>query len=173
MAAANSAYEGLMRRTTIPVKIFGSGFGVWEGSFSTDRERVVITVPGGAIIEQQILSARHFSPDEVIVRWQAYTASGREGKSWQGHLGTRSWASLAPRASRPVPTRCRYAFPGSATTVSERVHVALGEELMLSPIVPDRGLAISGRVLDAETLQPVPGARGQVRTGVACGLPRA
>ena len=30
--------QGLMRRTTIPVKIFGSGFGVWEGSFSTDRE---------------------------------------------------------------------------------------------------------------------------------------
>ena len=66
--------QGLMRRTTIPVKIFGSGFGVWEGSFSTDRERVVITVPGGAVIEQQILSTRHFSPDEVIVRWQAYTS---------------------------------------------------------------------------------------------------
>ena len=38
--------QGLKRRTTIPVKIFGSGFGVWEGSFATDRERVVITVPG-------------------------------------------------------------------------------------------------------------------------------
>ncbi len=79
--------EGLTRRTTIPVKIFGSGFGVWEGSFSTDHERVVITVPGGAVIEQQILSARHFSPDEVIVRWQAYTPSGREGKVGQGHMG--------------------------------------------------------------------------------------
>ena len=32
-------------------------------------------------------------------------------------------------------------------------------KLMLSAIVPDRGLAISGRVLDAETLQPLPGAR--------------
>ncbi len=49
--------------------------------------------------------------------------------------------------------------------VSERVDVALGEELMLSPIVPDRGLAISGRVLDAETLQPVPGARVKCEPG--------
>jgi len=156
--------QGLMRRTTIPVKIFGSGFGVWEGSFSTDRERVVITVPGGAIIEQQILSARLFSPDEVIVRWQAYTASGREGKSgkgtWDAELGI-ARASGLETGTYSLSVR----LPGSATTVSERVHVALGEELMLSPIVPDRGLAISGRVLDAETLQPVPGARVKCEPG--------
>jgi len=156
--------QGLMRRTTIPVKIFGSGFGVWEGSFSTDRERVVITVPGGAIIEQQILSTRHFSPDEVIVRWQAYTASGREGKSgkgtWDAEFGI-ARASGLETGTYSLSVR----LPGSATTVSERVHVSLGEELMLSPIVPDRGLAISGRVLDAETLQPVPGARIKCEPG--------
>ena len=72
---------GLTNRTTIPIKIFGSGFGVWEGSFSTDRDKVIIRVPGGAVIEQQVLTARQFSADEVIVRWQAYSASGREGKS--------------------------------------------------------------------------------------------
>ncbi|MBD3856788.1 MAG: carboxypeptidase regulatory-like domain-containing protein [Acidobacteria bacterium] len=156
--------EGLMRRTTIPVKIFGSGFGVWEGSFSTDQKRVVITVPGGAVIEQQILSARHFSPDEVIVRWQAYTTSGREGKSgkgiWSAELGI-ARASGLETGTYSLSVR----LPGSATTVSERVHVALGEELMLSPIVPDRGLAISGRVLDAETLQPIPGARVKCEPG--------
>jgi protocatechuate 3,4-dioxygenase beta subunit len=156
--------EGLTRRTTIPVKIFGSGFGVWEGAFSTDQERVVITVPGGAVIEQQILSARHFSSDEVIVRWQAYTASGREGKSgkgvWDAELSI-ARASGLETGTYSLSVR----LPGSATMVSERVDVALGEELMLSPIVPDRGLAISGRVLDAETLQPVPGARVKCEPG--------
>ena len=156
--------EGLTRRTTIPVKIFGSGFGMWEGAFSTDQDRVVITVPGGAVIEQQILSARHFSPDEVIVRWQAYTASGREGKSGKG-----SWEeelSIARASGLETGTySLSVRLPGSATMVSERVEVALGEELMLSPIVPDRGLAISGRVLDGETLQPVPGARVKCEPG--------
>jgi protocatechuate 3,4-dioxygenase beta subunit len=155
---------GLTSRTTIPVKIFGSGFGVWEGSFSTDQERVVITVPGGALLEQQILTSRHFSPDEVIVRWQAYTASGREGKSgkgtWDPELAI-ARASGLEAGTYSLSVR----LPGSATSVSERVHVALGEELMLSPIVPDRGLAISGRVLDAETLQPVPGARVKCEPG--------
>ncbi len=150
--------QGLPRRTTIPVKIFGSGFGVWEGSFTTDQERVVVTVPGGAILEQQVLSARRLSPDEVIVRWQAYTPSGREGKSgkgsWDAELGiARASGLVAGTYSLSVR------LPGSATMVSERVTVDLGEELSLAPIVPDRGLAISGRVLDAETLQPVAGAR--------------
>ena len=156
--------EGLTRRTTIPVKIFGSGFGVWEGSFSTDQQRVVITVPGGAVIEQQILTSRRFSPDEVIVRWQVYTASGREGKSGKG-----SWDAEQAIARASGLETGTYSLsvrlPGSATMVSERVEVSLGEELMLAPIVPDRGLAISGRVLDSETLQPVPGARVKCEPG--------
>jgi protocatechuate 3,4-dioxygenase beta subunit len=155
---------GLTRRTTIPVKIFGSGFGVWEGSFSTDQERVVITVPGGGIIEQKILSARRFSPDEVIVRWQAYTASGREGKSGMG-----SWDAEQAIARASGLETGTYSLsvrlPGSATSVSERVEVTLGEEVMLAPVVPDRGLAVSGRVLDAETLQPIPGARVKCEPG--------
>jgi len=156
--------QGLTHRTTMPVKIFGPGFGMWEGSFTTDRERVLITVPGGAVIEQQVLSARRFSADEVVVRWQAYTASGREGKSgkgkWDAELGI-ARASGLEAGTYSLSVR----LPGSATMVSERVEVALGEELMLSPIVPDRGLAISGRVLDAETLQPVPGARVKCEPG--------
>ena len=156
--------EGLTRRTTIPVKIFGDGFGVWEGSFSTDQEKVVITVPGGAVIEQQVLSTRHFSPDEVIVRWQAYGQSGREGKSGKGTWD--SELSIARAAGLETGTySLSVRLPGSATMVSERVKVSLGEELMLSPIVPDRGLAISGRVLDAESLQPVPGARVRCEPG--------
>jgi hypothetical protein len=155
---------GLKRRTTIPVKIFGSGFGVWEGAFATDHDRVLITVPGGAVIERQVLTARRFTPDEVIVRWQAYTQNGREGKSGKG-----SWdpehgiarASGLEAGTYSLSVR----IPGSATNVSERVEVALGEELALAPMVPDRGLAIAGRVLDAETLQPVPGARVRCEPG--------
>jgi protocatechuate 3,4-dioxygenase beta subunit len=156
--------QGLTNRTTIPVKIFGPGFGMWEGSFTTDRERVLITVPGGAIIEQQVLSGRRFADDEVIVRWQAYTPSGREGKSgkgkWDAEHGI-ARASGLEAGTYSLSVR----LPGSATMTSERVEVALGEELVLSPIVPDRGLAISGRVLDAETLQPVPGARVKCEPG--------
>ncbi len=155
---------GLTRRTTIPVKIFGSGFGVWEGSFSTDQDRVVITVPGGAVIEQQVLSSRRFSPDEVIVRWQAYTSSGREGKSGKG-----SWdpeQGIARASGLEAGTySLSVRLPGSATMVSERIEVALSEEVALAPIVPDRGLAIAGRVLDAETLQPVSGARVECEPG--------
>jgi protocatechuate 3,4-dioxygenase beta subunit len=156
--------RGLTRRTTVPIKIFGSGFGVWEGAFATDHDRVVITVPGGSVIERQVLTARRFTPDEVIVRWQAYAENGREGKSGKG-----SWdpehgiarASGLEAGTYSLSVR----LPGSATNVSERVEVALGEELMLAPLVPDRGLAIAGRVLDAETLQPVPGARVKCEPG--------
>jgi protocatechuate 3,4-dioxygenase beta subunit len=156
--------QGLTHRTTIPVKIFGPGFGMWEGSFTTDRDRVLITVPGGAIIEQQVLSARRFDPDEVIVRWQAYTLSGREGKSGKG-----SWdpeQGIARASGLEAGTySLSVRLPGSATSTSDRVEVALGEELILAPIVPERGLAIAGRVLDAETLQPVAGARVKCEPG--------
>ena len=84
------AVRGLALGAEIPVKIFGDGFGMWEGSFTADRAQVVITVPGGAVIEQQVLSARRFSPDEVKVRWQAYDPQGRETKSGQGRLGQRN-----------------------------------------------------------------------------------
>jgi protocatechuate 3,4-dioxygenase beta subunit len=156
--------QGLTRRTTIPVKIFGSGFGVWEGAFATDHDRVVITVPGGAVIAQQVLTARRFAPDEVIVRWQAYAENGREGKSGKG-----SWDPEHGMARASGLEAGTYSLavrlPGSATMVSERVEVALGEELMLAPLVPDRGLAIAGRVLDAETLQPIPGAQVKCEPG--------
>jgi protocatechuate 3,4-dioxygenase beta subunit len=156
--------QGLTNRTTIPVKIFGPGFGMWEGSFTTDRERVLITVPGGAVIEQQVLSGRRFDEDEVFVRWQAFTPSGREGKSGKGNWDAEhgiARASGLEAGTYSLSVR----LPGSATMTSERVEVGLGEELTLSPIVPDRGLAISGRVLDAETLQPVAGARVKCEPG--------
>jgi hypothetical protein len=156
--------QGLTHRTTIPVKIFGPGFGMWEGSFTTDRERVLITVPGGAVIEQQVLTARRFDPDEVIVRWQAYTPSGREGKSGKGNWDPeRGIARASGLEAGTYSLSVR--LPGSATTTSKRVEVALGEELVLAPIVPERGLAIAGRVLDAETLQPVAGARIKCEPG--------
>ncbi len=150
--------QGVTSRETFPVKIFGHGFGMWEGSFTADRERIVITVPGGASIEQQVLSTRFFSEDEVVVRWQAYRSNGREGKSGKG--GWDAEHGIARASGLEAGTYAlSVRLPGSATLISERADVAVGEEVVLAPVVPDRGLAISGRVLDAETLQPIAGAK--------------
>ena len=156
--------EGVTNRETIPVTIFGSGFGMWEGSFTADRDRVVITVPGGAVIEQQVLSAARFDEHEVVVRWQAYTESGREGKSGKGRWDSENGIARAEGLEAGTYS-LSVRLPRSATLVSERVEVASGEELVLPAVVPDRGLAISGRVLNAETLQPVPGAQVSCEPG--------
>jgi len=156
--------QGVSRGTTIPVKIFGGGFGTWEGSFTADRERVVITVPGGGIIEQQVLSGRRFAADDVVVRWQGYHPSGREGKCGEGDWDTEHGIARATGLEAGTYA-LTVRLPGSATLTSERVDVVPGEEIVLAPVVPDRGLAISGRVLDAETLQPVPGAQVSCEPG--------
>ncbi len=156
--------EGMTRRTTTPVKIFGTGFGVWEGSFTTDRDRVVIRVPGGGVIERQVLSARRFANDEVVVRWQAYAANGREAKSGKGTWDSEHGVARAEGLEAGTYS-LSVRLPGSANITSERVEVALGEEIVLAPVVPDRGLAIAGRVLDADSLQPVAGARIKCEPG--------
>lgn len=158
------AVEGLAHGESVPVKIFGDGFGMWEGSFVADRAQVVIIVPGGAVIEQQVLSARRFSEDEVKVRWQAYDQQGRETSSgkgeWDPELGI---ARLVGLKAGTYSLSVR--LPGAATMVSERVEVAVGEQVVLPAAVPDRGLAIAGRILEADTLQPVAGAEVSCEPG--------
>lgn len=158
------AVRGLAHGAEVPVKIFGDGFGMWEGSFTADRAQVVITVPGGAVIEQQVLSARRFSPDEVKVRWQAYDSQGRETKSgkgtWDRDLGLARVTGLEA-GTYSLSVR----LPGSATIVSERVEVSLSEQIVLPAAVPERGLAIAGRILNADTLQPLSGAEVSCEPG--------
>jgi protocatechuate 3,4-dioxygenase beta subunit len=158
------AVRGLAHGVEIPVKIFGDGFGMWEGSFTADRAQVVITVPGGAVIEQQVLSARRFSPDEVKVRWQAYDPQGRETKSGQG-----AWDSEIGIARVTGLEAGTYSLsvrlPGSATIISERVEVSVTDQVVLPAAVPERGLAIAGRILDADTLQPLAGAEVSCEPG--------
>jgi protocatechuate 3,4-dioxygenase beta subunit len=155
---------GLPLGAAIPLKIFGRGFGLWEGELATERSRVTIVVPGGAAIERQVLSARRFAAGEVKVRWQAYTTEGRETSSgagsWDPEQGVASAAGL-PAGTYSLAVR----LPGSATLVSERVELAVGERLVLPAAVPERGLAIAGRVLDGETLQPLAGARVSCEPG--------
>jgi protocatechuate 3,4-dioxygenase beta subunit len=156
--------RGIVPGQTIPVKVFGDGFGVWEGSFTTDRKRVVLRVPGGAVIEQQVLTARRFEEDEVVVRWQSFDPKGREGKSGAG-----SWDpehQIARVSGLEAGTyELNVRLTGSATLVSERVDVVPGEEVVLAPVMPERGLAISGRVLDGMTFQPVAGAEVRCEPG--------
>jgi len=158
------AVEGVAQGATIPVKIFGEGFGMWEGSFTADRAQVVIIVPGGAVIEQQVLSARRFTSDEVKVRWQAYDAQGRETRSgkgvWDAEVGIARVTGLEA-GTYSLSVR----LPGAATIVSERVEVSVTEQIVLPAAVPERGLAIAGRILDAATLQPVTGAEVSCEPG--------
>ncbi len=158
------AVKGIAPGATIPVKIFGDGFGMWEGSFTADSAQVVIIVPGGAVIEQQVLSARRFDADEVTVRWQAYDAQGRETKAgegeWDPELGIARVTGLEA-GTYSLSVR----LPGSATIVSERVVVAVTEQVVLPAAVPERGLAVAGRILDGETLQPITGAEVSCEPG--------
>lgn len=158
------AVRGLAHGAEVPVKIFGEGFGMWEGTFTADRAQIVIIVPGGAVIEQQVLSARRFSQDDVKVRWQAYDSQGRETKagkgSWDADLGVARVTGLEA-GTYSLSVR----LPGSATIVSERVEVSVGEQIVLPAAVPERGLAIAGRILDGETLQPLVGAEVSCEPG--------
>jgi hypothetical protein len=125
---------------------------------------VVITVPGGASLERQVLTDRRFEADEVVVRWQAYHANGREGKSGKGTWDPERGVARAEGLESGFHA-LSIRLPGMATMKSEKVELALGERLVLSPAVPDLGLAIAGRVLDAETLQPVAGAQVSCEPG--------
>jgi protocatechuate 3,4-dioxygenase beta subunit len=133
--------RGVVPGKTIPVKVFGDGFGVWEGSFTTDRDHVVLRVPGGAVIEQQVLTARRFEENEVVVRWQSYGPKGREGKSGAG-----SWDpehQIARATGLEAGTYdLNVRLTGSATHVSERVDV-----------------------LDGTTFQPIAGAEVSCEPG--------
>ncbi len=158
------AVQGVAQGETIPVKIFGEGFGMWEGSFTADRAQVVIIVPGGAVIEQQVLAARRFGADEVRVRWQAYDSQGRETRSgkgtWDAETGVARVTGLEA-GTYSMSVR----LPGAATIVSERVELSVTEQVVLPAAVPERGLAIAGRILDADTLQPVTGAEVSCEPG--------
>lgn len=156
--------DGLPVGDTIPVKIFGKGFGMWDGEFTADRKQITIVVPGGATIEQQVLSARRFEPDQVTVRWQAYSEEGRETSAGEGVWDPEQGVARAtglPAGSYALSVR----LPGSATMVSERTSVAIGEQVVLPPVIPDRGLAIAGRVVGGESLQPVAGAQVSCEPG--------
>ncbi|MFV2073711.1 MAG: carboxypeptidase regulatory-like domain-containing protein [Thermoanaerobaculales bacterium] len=156
--------DGVPDGTTIPVTVYGPGFGRWESSFDTAGKRVTLRVPGGGVLEQQVLTARTYDEHEVVVRWQSYTDRGRElrggGGVWDAE---RSVARATGLEAGTYALQIR--LPGSATTMSERVEVSPGDEVVLAPIVPERGLAISGRVLDAATYVPLAGARVSCEPG--------
>ncbi|MEJ2190083.1 MAG: carboxypeptidase-like regulatory domain-containing protein [Acidobacteriota bacterium] len=149
---------------SLPVTVRGEGFGSFAGTIDADREEVVLEVPGGGVIERQVLTARRFEEDEVIVTWQRFTADGREEMFGRGEWMAESGVARAI-GLRPGSFELTVRLPGSLPLTSERVEVRLGDEIVLPPAVPDRGLAISGRVLDAATLQPLPGARVRCEPG--------
>ena len=165
------AVQGVAQGETIPVKIFGEGFGMWEGSFTADRAQVVIVVPGGAVIEQQVLSARRFASDEVKVRWQAYDPQGRETRSgkgtWDAEVGVARVTGLEAGTYCTVgpPSRCGHHRQRAGRSFSDRA----GRPARRRAGARSRHRRSNSRCRHAATR---PRGRGELRTGVALGISR-
>lgn len=159
-------FEGLEPGADLELEIFGAGLRPWKGFVRTDQSEVVLHIPAGGVLEWPILTDRTPALDDVTATWSRLDRRGREIAE-----GAAVWDPLlhGVRADG-LDTgfhRLEVRLQGSATLFSEVVEVGPGEEIQLAAAVPERGLAILGRVLDGETSQPVAGARVSCEPGSA------
>jgi hypothetical protein len=151
-------FKGVRPGDEMALEVFGAGLRPWQGRIRTDETETVLRLPVGGVLEWPILTARELGTDDVTATWSRLNAQGREIAE-----GMASW----DRRHRLVradgldagPHRLTVRLPGAATLHSEVVEIGPGDEVLLPAVVPERGAAISGRVLDGDTYQPVPGAR--------------
>ncbi|MEX1311159.1 MAG: carboxypeptidase-like regulatory domain-containing protein, partial [Candidatus Sulfomarinibacteraceae bacterium] len=151
-------FDGVRHDTELSLKILGAGLRPWQGRIRAREAEVVLRLPAGGVIEWPILVDREFAPDEVVATWSRLNHQGREiadgNAIWDRELRLVRAEGLEAGAHR-LSVR----MPGAATLVSESITIAPGEEASLPAAVPERGLAISGRVLSGATFQPLAGAR--------------
>lgn len=157
-------FEGVQPGTVLELKVFGAGLRPWQGSIDIDRREIVLRIPSGGIISWPILTHREVTDDEVVATWSRLNSRGREIAegiaAWDARQQLVRADGLAAGSHR-----LQVRLPGVATLTSEVVDIGPGEERYLTPVVPDAGLAISGRVLDGATAQPVAGARVSCEPG--------
>lgn len=151
-------FEGVRPGDVLALDVFGAGIKPWSGRIDTRESQVVLRLAAGGVIEWPILVEREFADDEVVATWSRLNHQGREiaeGMArWDGDLRLVRAEGLDAGAHRLVVR-----LPGAATLRSELVSIELGDEMSLPPAVPERGMAISGRVLNGESFLPLAGAR--------------
>ena len=157
-------FEGVRSGSILELEVFGAGLRRWQGSIDIDRPEIVLRIPAGGVLSWPILTHRALAPDEVVATWSRLNSQGREIAEgfavWDaGHELVRADGLDAG------PHRLQVRLPGAATLRSEVVEIGPGEELYLAPVVPDAGLAVSGRVLVGATAQPLAGARVSCEPG--------
>ena len=157
-------FEGVEPGAYFDLEIFGAGLRPWRGRVEAGRTEVVLRIPAGGILEWPIVTDREIDDDDVLAGWSRLNARGREIAD-----GFARWDAdqrlVRADGLEPGLHRLEVRLPGAATLRSEVVEIGPGEEVQLAAVVPDRGLAIAGRVLDATTFQPVPGARVSCESG--------
>ena len=151
-------FEGVGRGAHFDLEILGAGLQPWRGRVEADRAEVVLRIASGGVLEWPILTGREIAEDDVVAGWSKLNDRSREIADGFAHWDA---DERIIRADGLAPGRYRLEvrLPGAATLRSEVVEIGPGEEVQLAAVVPDRGLAIAGRVVDATTSQPVPGAR--------------
>ncbi len=157
-------FEGVRPGDELALEVRGAGLRPWQGRVVADRAEVVLRIAAGAVVEWPILTGREVAADEVRGWWSRLNRQGREiaeGEAmWDPERGLVRATGL-----EPGPHRLVVQLPGAATLISEVVEVGLGDEVALPAALPDRGLAVSGRVLDGASLAPVAGARVSCEPG--------
>ncbi|MGD8439841.1 MAG: carboxypeptidase-like regulatory domain-containing protein [Holophagae bacterium] len=151
-------FRGVTSGDTIDLKIFADGLRPWRGSIDTDHAEVVLRIPLGGGLEWPILTGRAVAPGDATAIWIRINDRGREVAEGEARWDTELRAVVADGLDIGR-YRLQARLPGAATLTSEIVELGPGERVRLPAAVPDCGLAIAGRVVAADTADPVAGAR--------------
>jgi protocatechuate 3,4-dioxygenase beta subunit len=151
-------FPGVAPGDTVELRIFADGLRPWQGPVDTGAREVVIRIPLGGGLEWPILVNRPVDPGDVTAMWIRVDDRGRELREGDARWDPELEAVLASGLD-VGRHRLEVRLPGAATLVSEIVDLGASEHTRLPAAVPERGLAVGGRVLDARTVQPVAGAR--------------
>ncbi len=151
-------FPGVTPGGALVLKVFADRLRPWQGEIDTGPAETVLHLPLGGGLEWPMLTDRSFAPGDVVAVWVQVDDRGREVREgqarWDAELGAVVASGLDVGRHR-----LEVRLPGAATLTSEVVELGAGELARLPAAVPERGLAIGGRVLDGRTAQPLPGAR--------------
>jgi len=151
-------FRGVTSGDSLELKIFADGLRPWQETVDTDQSEIVLRIPLGGGLEWPILTGREIAPGDVTAIWIRINDRGREVSEGEARWDNELRAVVAEGLD-VGRFRLKSRLPGAATLTSEIVELGAGEHLRLPAVVPDRGLAIAGRVLDADTARPLAGAR--------------